>query len=265
MFVIRVKYLYIMINHRFRILSAMIMREMTTRYGRSAGGYIWAILEPVAFIMMFVLIFSQITRDPAIGRSFALFFATGVIAFTVYRDISDSTSGSFIFNKALFTYPHVTIVDAILARFILQLITQIFVAIIVFTGIFLFEDIKPQIKLSPIMLAISIAALTGLSVGVLNCTLFVFSPTWQRLFNLLNRPLFLISGIFFTPEMFPESLRSILLFNPLVHVVGLMRKGFYPTYEAPYINFPYMVGLPLVLMTLGLLIIRRTQGRLLEQ
>lgn len=254
-----------MIGRRVRVLIAMILREMTTRYGRTAGGYIWAVLEPIAFIAMFSIIFSQITRDPALGRSFPLFFAIGVVTFIFYRETADKAGGAFAFNKPLFTYPHVTILDAIIARCTLQFLTQVFVAMIVFAGIFVIEGLRPNIDLGPIFMAFGLATALGIAIGTLNCTLFAFIPTWQNIFGLFNRPLFIISGIFFTPEMLPPDIRFVLLFNPLVHIIGLARRGFYSTYEADYVNWAFIVGLPLITMTVALILLRRYQGRMLEQ
>ncbi len=254
-----------MLITRLRVLSAMILREMTTRYGRSAGGYIWAVIEPVAFVALLSLLFSQITRVPAHGPSFPLFFATGVIAFFTYRDIAETTSSAVKVNKSLFTYPHVTALDAILARFLLQFLTQIVVALVVFTGIFLFEDLQPQLDFAPIIMAMGLGALLGLGIGTLNCSLFTLMPTWQRFFNLINRPLFLISGIFFTPESLPADIREYIFLNPLVHVIGLMRRGFYPSYTADYVNFPLLIGLPAGFIVLGLFLLWRYELRLLEQ
>ena len=47
-----------------RTLVALVMREMSTTYGRSALGYLWAILEPVAGIMLLTAIFSLAFRAP---------------------------------------------------------------------------------------------------------------------------------------------------------------------------------------------------------
>lgn len=254
-----------MTGRRSRVIAAMILREMTTRYGRSAGGYVWAIVEPVAFIAMFSLIFSQIARDPILGTSFPLFFATGVVTFMIYRDISDATGVAFAFNRPLFTYPQITILDAILARCILQFLTQMVVGALVLAGIFILEGEAPRVDLGPVFGALFIAALIGLSVGALNATLFVFWPTWQRLWAVISRPLFLISGVFFTPEMLPSAVRDLVLINPLVHVIGLMRRGFYSTYDADYLNWWLMLGAPSALLVFALFLLRKYQGRMIEQ
>lgn len=57
---------------QLRVLHALMLREMITRYGSSRLGYLWALLEPIGFIAMLSLIFSQISNSPPVGRSFAL-------------------------------------------------------------------------------------------------------------------------------------------------------------------------------------------------
>ena len=57
-----------------RVLIALFIREMITRYGRSIGGYAWAILEPVGWILMLSAIFSSFIRTPPLGQNFPLFF-----------------------------------------------------------------------------------------------------------------------------------------------------------------------------------------------
>ena len=106
-----------------RVLFALLMREMTTRFGRSAGGYLWALVEPVGFIALLSLAFSQIAHSPPIGRSFPLFYATGYIAFSFYNDIAALTGRAVQVNRPLLNYPAVTALDTVLARFVLQSLT----------------------------------------------------------------------------------------------------------------------------------------------
>ena len=56
-----------------RTILALILREMSTTYGRSAGGYIWAVLEPAAGIALLAFAFSLALRAPSLGTNFALF------------------------------------------------------------------------------------------------------------------------------------------------------------------------------------------------
>ena len=99
----------------FRVLIAMVIREMNTRFGRTWGGYIWAVLEPVAMIGLLSLAFSQFIQTPPIGSSFVLFYATGYVPFYFYSEIANATSPAVVFNKPLMQFPAVTPLDAVFA------------------------------------------------------------------------------------------------------------------------------------------------------
>ena len=96
-----------------RVLFAMVMREMNTRYGRTWGGYIWAVLDPIGVIALLTLAFSQFIHVPPIGTSFALFYATGYIPFYFYAEISGNTSMAVAFNRQLMHFPAVSPLDAV--------------------------------------------------------------------------------------------------------------------------------------------------------
>lgn len=70
-----------------RTISALVLREMATTYGRSPGGYIWAILEPVGGIALLSILFSLAFLHPALGSNFQLFYASGLVPLTVFTSI----------------------------------------------------------------------------------------------------------------------------------------------------------------------------------
>ncbi len=114
-----------------RSVFALVLREMSTTYGRSPGGYIWAILEPVAAIALFSLAFSFMVRHPPLGRSFALFYASGFLPLAAYQALAANVGGAIRFSKPLLAYPTVTYIDAIVARVFLTMLTHTLVFIIV--------------------------------------------------------------------------------------------------------------------------------------
>jgi capsular polysaccharide transport system permease protein len=248
-----------------RVLFALVMRETATRFGRSAGGYIWAVVEPTVTVALLSIIFSQISRHPPLGGSFPMFFASGYMAFHVYRDISAEVSNAINANKALLSFPRVTIIDTIIARFILQGVTSVFVSFLVLTGLYLVASDQALIRFGPILLALLAAATLGLGVGALNCLLFPYSPTWQRAFNLINRPLFLISGVFFLYEDLPRYIQELIWWNPLIHITAMMREGFYPTYAPVFVSVVYPLSLGAGLLFLAVLLLRRLRGEILER
>ncbi|GHG35083.1 ABC transporter permease [Paracoccus aerius] len=235
-----------------RAISALILREMQTSHGRSAGGYMWAIAEPVGGIVLLTLIFSVGFRMPPLGTNFAIFYATGIVPFMAYLDVSGKVASSIRYSKPLLAYPAVTFVDALIGRILFNSITQILVAVLVFTGICLFMDTRTDPQLDQVALGMLMALLLAAGVGTMNCFMFEAVNWWQPLWAILMRPLFLVSCIFFIFDGIPPPYRDWLWWNPLVHVVGQMRHAFYPHYSGDYISYTYQLGVSLALLALGL-------------
>ena len=82
-----------------RTVAALMLREMATTYGRSPGGYLWAILEPVVGILLLTAIFSIAFHTPPLGVNFPIFYATGLVPFTLYLTVSSKTSLALLFSS----------------------------------------------------------------------------------------------------------------------------------------------------------------------
>lgn len=241
----------------FRSFSALILREMTTTYGRSPGGYVWAILEPLAGLALLSIVFSFIVRSPGLGTNFMYFFAGGVLPFGLYMTVSNTLAGAIRFSKALLEYPAVSFMDALLARFVLNAMTQLLVMLLVFTGIIIGYGLNPILNWPAIFMALAMALALAFGVGVMNCYLITGYPLWERAWAVLNRPMFILSGVMFIPEHLPEQVRGLMMLNPLMHVTSEMRKGLFSTYDAVHVRPAYVFGIALALSVLGLLFLRR--------
>ena len=248
-----------------RTTFALILREMGTTYGRSPGGYIWAIIEPIGIILILSVAFSVIVRSPSLGTSFVLFYATGYLPFIFYATTEDKITNALRFSRTLLAYPSVTWLDAVFARFTLNFLTSASTFSILMTGILALVSTRVSLVLVPIVTAVVLASLIGLGVGLVNCLLIGFFPIWKSVWNIISRPLFIVSGVFFVLEDMPPLVRDILWWNPLIHVIGLMRTGFYSTYHASYLSLPYAFGVALVLICIGLLFLSKYHKPLLER
>lgn len=247
-----------------RTVVALALREMATTYGRSPGGYLWAILEPVGGLAVMTIAFSMAFAAPALGSNFPLFYATGFLPFMLYMDLSVKISQAINFSRPLLFYPSVSYLDSIIARFLLNGLTQLLVFCILMFGIIRFYDIRVILNYPAILNSLGMALALGFSVGTFNCFVLMRFRVWERIWAILNRPLFIISTIFFLLESMPAQFRDILWYNPLVHVVGEMRHGFYATYDAVWISPLYVYGTSLVLTFVGLVFLARYHRELLN-
>mgnify|MGYP001793731292 FL=1 len=246
-----------------RNIFALMLREMSTRYGRTPGGYIWAVLEPVAGIMFLSLGFSLLLRNPSLGTSFILFYASGYLILHLYNSISMPCAQAIDFSRPLLRYPAVNWIDAILARLLLNSLTGVAIAVLLFATIVSLIDVGVVFDLPPIIEAFTLCIMVAFGVGCLNCCLIGLFPVWGVVWGILTRPLFIASGVIFIYEDLPRFAQDILWWNPLFHLTGLVRVGIYPTYSPTYIDITYVLSFSLITCALGLLLTRRYNREIL--
>ncbi|MEM6578067.1 MAG: ABC transporter permease [Pseudomonadota bacterium] len=248
-----------------RTIAALMLREMSTTYGRTVGGYIWAIVEPLGAIFLLALGFSLLIRNPPLGSNFILFYASGYLVFHVYQIIALSVSRAIVFSRPLMFYPAVTWLDAVTARFVLNALTAIMVCYITLLIVFLVLETRTVIDMTPLIGATLLSLFLGFGVGVTNCALIGLFPTWQVIWSIITKPLFLASGVLFTYESLPQGAQDILWFNPLMHIVGLFRQGIYPMYQAEYVSVAFVAGVATVLSASGIALMHRFHRDILER
>jgi capsular polysaccharide transport system permease protein len=136
-------------------------------------------------------------------------------------------------------------------------VTQLLVAVIVFGGIMIVYDVDANVDLGYIFVALIAACMLGLGIGSLNSVIVHIFPGWRNMWGIITRPLFLISCVFYLFDSLPQWAQSVLWFNPLVHIIGLTRAGFYGSYEGDYVTtaYPFLIGGITFLM--GLILLRR--------
>jgi capsular polysaccharide transport system permease protein len=249
----------------FRAVSALTLREMESTYGQSPGGYLWTIVEPAAGIALLSVVFSLVLRSPVLGTNFAYFFATGILPFMLYTGVSAKMAQSIQYSRPLLAYPALTFTDALLARFLLNSMTQLLVMLLVIVGIILVYNLRPIIDWPSLFLGLAMLLALTASVGVMNCYLTSRFPIWGQIWAVLNRPMFILSGILFIPENVPARFRDWFMLNPVAHITSQIRKGFFITYDAVYVQPVYVFVISCVLGIFGMLFLLKNYQFILQR
>jgi capsular polysaccharide transport system permease protein len=248
-----------------RATAALVLREMASTFGRTPGGYLWAVIEPVAAVALLAGIFTLAFDLPPLGRDFALFYASGYLPFAFYSDLAQKIGVALRYSRPLMAYPAVSWWDALAARFILNSLTHLVVIVVVLTGIFAWSGLPLRLDLPNLGAALGLAAIFGAGIGTLNAFLFEAWPIWERGWAILNRPLFILSGILFLPDAVPRPYDDWFWLNPLVHIVGQMRMALYNGYRPEEVSPLYVLVIAGVALALGLLMLRRHAAHFLAQ
>lgn len=247
-----------------RVLNALVLREVATRYGRTPGGFIWAVLEPLAAVLVLTAALSLVVQAPALGTSFVVFYATGYLPFLFYATLQAHVQQALIYSRPLLVYPSVSWFDAIAARFVLNTVTGLTVVALVLAGLAVATGEIGVEEPGRILTALGLAALLGLGLGVLNCFLVGFFPLWGQIWTILSRPLFLVAGVIFVMEDLPTRVQGWLYLTPWIHITGLFRAGIYPGYDAAYASIPLVLAWSLIPLVAGLAYLRKHRDAILQ-
>ncbi|MBC7987871.1 MAG: ABC transporter permease [Sphingomonadaceae bacterium] len=243
----------------FRVVLAIMLRESRTRYGDSRFGYLWALIDPVIVMSLMVLLFGIIGRTSPVAASLPVFILTGYMPFFLMRNVITRGASAAAANRGLLQYPQVAVADIVLARIVLEVSTATVVYVVLIVALFygIGEPLSSWFD-DP---AGIIGAALGIFYFCLGSAFFSSGlariwPMWPNIWSYISRPLFLLSGVFFTLENLPTSGRAVMQYNPLAHVLEWFRSVSLPGFESNSYSIVMVLATGTITGTIGLLIDR---------
>ncbi|MDR6434668.1 ABC transporter permease [Brucella pseudogrignonensis] len=239
----------------WRVQVAVLLRETKTRFGKNKLGYLWAFVEPSAYVVILIFIRSEMHASVPFGENIYLFVLTGLLGYRLFISIADKTSSAISANQALLTYPIVKPVDTIFARIMLESITMLVVIMSFFFLLEMYSDNTVIHYPGDFLFSLLGGILLASAVGTLNSVVFLLLPVWERIWGLLKLPLLFLSGIFYMPKNMPPAIQNILSWNPLLNSIEWLRSSTYLSYD-PLLSKQYVIWLSVSILVLGLILER---------
>lgn len=237
---------------QLRVIYALVLREIAGQYERSRLGYLWAIIEPIIHLMVLGLFFSLLNHTTApLGHNLYLFYLTGLLPFFMIIHTGSKVMQGISANKSLLLLPPIKILDILVARGLLSLLTELFVAVLIL-GIFNFLGI-PAIPEDPLLTlsGLLLAWFYGISLGIFMAMLSEIFESWEMIWSQITRVMYFCSGIFYVAEKMPPKIRVVLVWNPVLQCIELLRSGFYSGFSPPWVRPDYVFFSALCLLTAG--------------
>ena len=247
-----------------RVVGALVMREMITRYGRGSLGYLWALIEPLIMIAVFLLMFHALGRKSHAGMDLIPFLATGFVTFFAIRGTVGRLCSAISGNLGLLSYPHVTPLDTMIARAVLELATFIVVFAVIIFGAWLFDASPMPHDTFGVIIAITLAITWGFAFGIVEWGVELVFPLVEKFMSAIWRIMMFTSGIFFTLNDIPLEAQKYFALNPIFHAIEHLRAAFFPGYISPITSYDYLLGWIVGLLFLGLLFERSLRNRIYD-
>jgi len=245
-----------------RVLHALMMRELITRFGRDNLGVLWLVGEPMIFTLGVATLWSAAgLAHGGTGIPIVAFAVTGYSSVLMWRNATTQCSAGIEQNKPLLFHRSVLIIDVFLTRIALEIIgaSSSFIILSLF---FIFIGWMPMPDDLLIVLAgWFMLAWLGASLALLVGAGTAFSHLVHRLWHPMSYLLFPMSGAAFMVEWLPKRLQDVVLYLPMVHGVELLRHGYFGNVVRTHYDIGYMAECCLVLTLCGLYVVREASRR----
>lgn len=245
---------------QFRVIGAVIMRELHTRYGRDNIGYLWLFAEPMMLGSVIATLHSGAGHENGINA--VAFTVTGYCNFIMFRGIVNRSEGALHANLPLLYHRMVTVLDITIGRALLEAAGTLTAFTILFT--FCIAAGFANLPARPLYMFAGQAYIFWFSFAL---SMIITGGTHDRSFGeRMVHPFtyFMIplSGAFFQLSWIPSNYRYYLLFNPFPQIFEILRYGVFEDATLEYVDFSYVNACCVLLTLFGLLCMRSVRKRL---
>lgn len=245
-----------------------VKREFQSKYRNSMLGAAWNLINPLAMIVVYTVIFSQImqTRLPGVEKSFAysIYLCSGILAWNLFSEIVSRSQSMFLDNANMIkklNFPRICLPAIVASSALLNffIVFGLFAVFLFLSGNFpgpVFAGLVPVLVLL-VLFAIGL----GLVLGVLN----VFFRDVGQFFSIFITFWFWLTPVVYPAEILPEQVKKILWWNPMGAIVaslqGVFVRGVWPNWG----DLVYPLVWSVLLCLLGLHLFRARSAEIADE
>lgn len=238
-----------------RVLHALILREMMTRYGREGIGFLWLIAEPLAFCLGVMVLWTAIKPAYEYGVRVAPFVMSGYMCLLLLRHLITHSMHALQANTGLLFHRSVRPLHIYLSRAVLEFLGSTLAFFVVYAILLALGQVSPPKDW--LLLYMGWFALGWVSFGLalVLSALSIRYEAVERLNNLVLYLLIPLSGAFVMAQYVPASYRDYFLYIPFPHAIEMVRAGIWGDAVKTHYTIWYPIAFGGVLVLLGLVLL----------
>jgi lipopolysaccharide transport system permease protein len=245
-----------------------VKREFQSKYSNTILGAAWTLLSPLAMILVYTVIFAEVMRAKLPGSdntfAYSIYLCAGILTWGLFAEIVARSQSMFIEQANLIkkiSFPRICLPMIVVLNALLNfgIIFGLFVVFLIATGNFpglVFGALIPVLLLQ-VLFAIGL----GMIIGVLN----VFFRDVGQFFSIFIQFWFWLTPIVYPASILPESVRPMLDWNPMAHIIGayqtILVKGQMPDWPG---LLPALV-LALLMCVFAMRLFRKRAGEMVDE
>ncbi len=245
-----------------RIMRAVLIQDMRSRFGSSHIGYLIAIAWPLSHIGVLTLAYLLRISIAPIGDSPTVFVGTGVVPYILCFYPARLLAMAIQQNRQLLNIPVIQPIHLIFSRCILETLNAVIVLALFMFVVSLFDvDIMPS-DTAEASKAIGAAVFLGIGLGFFNVVMCALVGRYFLVFFfLVMAGLYVMSGSYLPQNAMPANIREYMAYNPLTQLIEWLRSAYYASYDSELINKSLIYWVGGISLLLGLFGERFLRGK----
>lgn len=245
--------------HHSKVVGALLLREIVTRFGREGLGFLWLIGEPMLFCLGVIGLWTLLKPEYEHGIRLAPFVMTGYIAVLLFRHTVSHMQDAVTANTGLLYHRQVKIYHIFISRAIMELSGAFMAHIVVYAMLLIMGLVG--LPNNYILFYVGHLLLWVISVGF-GVTFASLSIKYDVLERVLPVSMYLmvpLSGAFIMVDWVPQHYQSIYLLNPLPHTVEIIRDAVFGEFVKTHYSIGYALAWGVGLNFIGLILLVQNQ------
>ena len=237
---------------QIRVVWALILREILTRYGRHNIGFLWLFVEPMLFTLGITALWTIAGLHHGSDLPITAFALTGYSTVLLWRNMPNRCVGAILPNSALFYHRNVRIIDVFFSRIALEAIgaTISFVAL---AALFIFLGwMNPPEDALKVLQAWLLTAWFGAAFAMLLGAWSEKTEIVEKLWHPTAYLLFPLSGAAYLVDALPKDFQDAVLWLPMVHGTEMVRDGYFGSKIVAHYDVMYLVTCNMILTVFAL-------------
>jgi capsular polysaccharide transport system permease protein len=243
-------------KYHLRILWALLIRELATRYGRDNIGILWIVGEPLIFTFGVVIMYSFIRPKYDHGIYLVPFVVTGYLPLTLLRHSIGQGLMCLTANNNLLYHRRIAPLHLFVSRLFMEFVGCSLAFIFVVCFFCLLGYMNPPKSIGLIYLGWFMYDWLIFGFVLFMASICVVFDVFEKFANLITYVMIPLSGTFWMIFFLPYQYRSMAMKLPLVDCEEMIRSGFLGETIHPYYSVAYTAGFAAVLSFSGLLMLK---------
>lgn len=250
---------------QLRVIRALVLREIITRYGRHNLGILWMFLDTLLITLGLTIVLTAIKGRNTPGMTPAGFSITGYMSIWLWRNPISRCMSAITPNLSLMFHRNVRVIDIFASRIILE-VSGTTIAFMVLSAVFTALGLmSPPVDTLTALYGWLLLAWFGGALAVVVGALCERFEIVEKIWRPLVIMFFPLSGAGFMVDWLPPGYREVVLWVPMVHAVELLREGYFGSVVPCHYDIGYLVIITLCLTLLGLALIRDAISHINEE